>query len=95
MIGYPEVILIFLLVLLLLGPDELQKLARSLGNSIKEFKKAEMEASGEKNNLKDRQKDIDEKILKLAAEMGIDTKNKTIEQLVEELRIKIRKQADK
>jgi sec-independent protein translocase protein TatA len=95
MIGYPEVILIFLLVLLLLGPDELQKLARSLGNSIKEFKKAEMEASGEKNNLKDRQKDIDENILKLAAEMGIDTKNKTIEQLVEELRIKIRKQADK
>jgi sec-independent protein translocase protein TatA len=91
MIGYPEVIVILVLVLLLLGPEELQKLACSLGKSVKEFNKAQMEASGEKNNLKDHQKDMDEKIHKFATELGIDTKNKTTERLVEEMRIKMRK----
>lgn len=86
--------MILVLILLLLGPEELKKIARSLGQSVKEFKKAEAEASCKKNNLKDRQKDMDEKIHKFATELGIDTKNKTTEQLVEEMRIKMRNKAD-
>jgi Sec-independent protein translocase protein TatA len=43
MIGYPEVIVILGLSLLLLGPDELQKIARSLGTSVKEYNKLQDE----------------------------------------------------
>lgn len=84
-------IAILVLVLLCLRPDELQELARSLGKSVNEFNKAQMEVSGKKNNLKDHQKDMGEKIHKFATEMGIDIENRTTEQLVEELRIKMRK----
>lgn len=44
MIGTPEVILILVIALLLFGPDKIPELARTLGTSIKEFKKAQLEA---------------------------------------------------
>jgi hypothetical protein len=46
------------------------------------------------NCLKDHQTDMDEKIHKLAIEMGIDTKNMTTAQLVDEIRVKMRNKAD-
>jgi sec-independent protein translocase protein TatA len=39
-IGMPEIILIFLVVLLLFGAKRLPELARGLGKGIREFKKA-------------------------------------------------------
>lgn len=39
-IGTPELIVIFIIVLLIFGPAALPKLARSLGSSIREFKDA-------------------------------------------------------
>jgi len=44
MIGTPEVILILIVALLFFGPDKLPELARTLGTSVKEFKKAQIEA---------------------------------------------------
>ncbi len=43
-IGMPEIILILAIVLILFGPKKLPELAKSLGRSVKEYKKA----SGEK-----------------------------------------------
>ena len=95
MIGYPEMIVILVLALLLFGPDKLPEIARSLGRSAKEFKSAQMEAGSKINNLKEHQDGTDEKIYKLAIEIGIYTKNKTTEQLIEEIRAKVRTQTDK
>jgi sec-independent protein translocase protein TatA len=95
MFGTAELILILVVVLLLFGADKLPELARSLGKSAKEFKNAQMEVSSGINNLKEPQEGRDEKIHKLAAEMGIDTKNKTVEQLVEEIRVKVRSKDQK
>lgn len=37
--GYPELLIILAVVLLLFGATQLPKLARSMGTSIREFKK--------------------------------------------------------
>ena len=46
-IGLPELILILLIVLLLFGANRLPEIARSLGKSIREFKKASKDLSDE------------------------------------------------
>jgi len=43
MIGYRELLLVFLIILLLFGGKKLPELARSMGLATKEFKKARQE----------------------------------------------------
>ena len=40
MIGLPEILVILVIILLLLGPKKLPQLARALGLATKEYKKA-------------------------------------------------------
>ncbi|NJD78811.1 MAG: twin-arginine translocase TatA/TatE family subunit [Candidatus Methanoperedens sp.] len=91
MIGYPEMILILVIALFLFGPDKLPEMARSLGKAAGEFKRAQIEAEHEMNKaLNEPSNDKESKIKKLAVEMGLDVNNKTTEQLVEEIRTKIK-----
>lgn len=46
-IGMPELILIFLVILLLFGSKRLPELARGLGKGIREFKKATSDLTDE------------------------------------------------
>ena len=46
-IGFPELIMILVVALLVVGPSKLPELAKGLGKSIKEFKKA----SGEEEEI--------------------------------------------
>ena len=46
-LGAPELIIILLIVMLIFGGAKLPKLARSLGESSKEFKKGLAEGAGE------------------------------------------------
>ena len=46
-LGAPELIIILLIVMLIFGGAKLPKLARSLGESSKEFKKGLSEGAGE------------------------------------------------
>ncbi|OLC15733.1 MAG: Sec-independent protein translocase TatA [Candidatus Rokubacteria bacterium 13_1_40CM_69_27] len=43
-LGYQELLVILLIVLILFGANRLPELARSLGSSVKEFKKGVTEA---------------------------------------------------
>lgn len=107
MIGYPELIIILVIVLLLFGANKLPEVARSLGESAKEFKKAQVQTGNELKNSEESPKgnntnkdvnddaDSDKKIRKLAIEMGIDIKDKTIEQLTDEIRTRVTLRADK
>jgi sec-independent protein translocase protein TatA len=45
--GYGELILVLVIVLLLFGATKLPKLARSMGQSVNEFKKGMNEGTGE------------------------------------------------
>jgi len=52
-IGGPEIVLIFLLVILLFGADKLPKLARSSGEAMGEFQKGREDIERELNAAKD------------------------------------------
>lgn len=51
-LGFPELALILVVALLIFGPKRLPDLARSLGKSIREFKNAMNEASGDEESGK-------------------------------------------
>jgi sec-independent protein translocase protein TatA len=73
MIGYQELIIIFLIVLLLFGGSKIPELARGLGKGIREFKKAKddiREAIEKEEPGKPAEKTADKKDLK------IDSKDK-------------------
>ncbi len=89
-LGLQELILIFLAALFLFGPDKIPEIARSLGKATGEFKKAQMESEHELRRLPESLNEKDSKIHNLAKEMGLNVDNKTSEQLVEEIRLKIR-----
>lgn len=89
-IGTTEVLLILAVALLLFGADKLPEMARAMGRSMGEFKKAQRETELE---LKSLEKPIapaappgESEIRKLARELGIKTEGKTEEQLAGEIK---------
>jgi len=48
-LGGSEVMLVFLIILLIFGPSQIPKMARGLGQAMREFKKAQREISDEVN----------------------------------------------
>ena len=51
-LGYQELLIILVIVLILFGANRLPELARSLGSSVKEFKKGVNEVRGEDPSVK-------------------------------------------
>src|SRR3989304_7530314 len=90
MIGTQELILILIVMLFIFGDSKLPELARSLGKAAGEFKRAQVETELDIKRFNKPPDDKDIKIHNLAIEMGIDVKNKTSEQLVEEIRAKMK-----
>ena len=94
-LGQTEIILIVLVIVLLFGAAKLPELARSVGKSSGEFKKAQKQAEREYREF---EKSLDEeesaepetKIQKMAKEQGIDIKGKTDEQLLDEINAKLK-----
>jgi sec-independent protein translocase protein TatA len=88
MLGAEELIPIFAIIVLLFGASKLPELARSMGSSMGEFKKAQRESE---LSLKEFEKSITEptapksKIQETAQKLGIDIRGKTDDQLLEEI----------
>ncbi len=88
MIGTNEIIMIFAVVVLLFGATKLPELARSMGSSMGEFKKAQRESE---LNLKEFEKSLKEpvtpksKVQETASKLGIDIRGKTDDQLLDEI----------
>ncbi len=55
-LGYQELLVILVIVLILFGANRLPELARSLGSSVKEFKKGITEAKTDEGARKDEEK---------------------------------------
>jgi sec-independent protein translocase protein TatA len=86
-IGTAEILLILGVALLLFGADKLPEIARAMGKSMGEFKKAQREAELELKSLeKPVVQQTESEIRKLAREMGISIEGKTEEQLKEEIK---------
>ncbi len=84
------VILVFLAILILWGPQKLPQLARAIGQAKREFEKA---SKGIEEELKPKDKEavVDEKIVDLAKSLGISTEGKTREQILKEIMEKMKK----
>ena len=60
-LGFPELILIFVIALLVFGPKKLPELGKSLGKGLREFKKATEDIkSNWDEHIKDVEKSVDE-----------------------------------
>lgn len=89
MIGSEELIVIFAVAMLLFGANKLPELARSMGSSMGEFKKAQRESE---LNLRRFEKTLNEpsvpmntKIQETAKKIGIAINGKTDDQLLDEI----------
>lgn len=77
-LGWPELIIILVILLLLFGGSRLKGLAKGLGESIKEFKKASSEQPTVESDDK-------EAIAEAARKMGIKTEGKQTTQILKEM----------
>ena len=88
MIGTTELLLIFGVIVLLFGANKLPELARSMGSSMGEFKKAQTESE---LSLRGFEKSIKEstvsksKIQETAEKLGIEIRDKSEDQLLDEI----------
>jgi len=91
-IGVNELLLILILIFLLFGAHKLPELARSLGRSMGEFKKAQREAELELIEFERKvregkysEKEKREKLERIAKSLGIDPSGKSDDELIEEI----------
>jgi sec-independent protein translocase protein TatA len=79
-LGWPELIIILVILLLIFGGSRLKGVAKGLGESIKEFKKASAEEPEQKD---------EDTVLEAAKKMGIKTEGKTSAQVLKEMNEKL------
>lgn len=77
-LGWPELVIILAIVLLLFGGSRLKGLAKGLGESIREFKKA---SSGQAEKEKEEKGDL----IEAAKKLGINTEGKDKSQIIREM----------
>jgi len=88
MIGTQEIVMIFAVVMLLFGASKLPELARSMGSSVGEFKKAQKESE---LNLREFEQSLKDpmapktKVQETATKLGLDIRGKTDDQLLDEI----------
>lgn len=84
LIGWPELIVILVILIFLFGATRLKDLSKTLGESIREFRKS---SEGQPDTDKDEKEDI----IKLAKKMGISTEGKNVQQILKEIEEKTSK----
>lgn len=83
-LGWPELIIILFILLLIFGGSRLRGLAKGLGESVREFRNAQ---SGE--GATEEKEEKEEAVLEAAKKMGIETKGKDSKQILKEMNEKL------
>jgi len=78
MIGWPELILVLVILIFIFGASKMKDLAKGLGEGVREFKKATSEPP-------DDSEDINKNIIEIAQKQGIVTEGKDIKQILKEI----------
>lgn len=78
MIGWPELILVLVILIFIFGAAKMKDLAKGLGEGVREFKKATSESL-------DDSEDINKNIIEIAQKQGIVTEGKDIKQILKEI----------
>jgi len=87
-LGWPELTLIILILLLIFGPSKLPQLARSAGETVREFRKA---SAGTIETVGETVKPVEATIMDLAKTMEVNVEGKTPTQVAEEIVKKLKK----
>jgi len=87
MVGTQELILILAILLFVIGPKKLPQMAKELGRAIQEFRKASSTIVDTASSaFKD--EDAGETLLNIAKNLGIETENKSVTQLIDAIKEK-------
>ncbi len=87
MLGGLEIIVVFFIALLLFGPKKIPEIARTLGEAVREFRKASNPIPVETKTVR---KD-DELLTKVAKELGVEVEGKGREELAKAIIEKARR----
>ena len=93
MLSTGEILIVLIIALVLFGPNKLPELARAVGSALGEFKiaqkSAEFDLSGfdalnreNAEKKKQEEKELHEKLVKMAEDAGIETEGKTADELL-------------
>ena len=83
-IGPWEIALILVVVLILFGPKKLPELARSIGDALRQYRKAQ-EGVLEEPSKPQTEKSEKELLIETAKKVGIKTEGKTMEEISDEI----------
>lgn len=78
LIGWPELILILAILILLFGATRIKGLSKALGDGVRTFKRASSESP-------DQEDGTNEAVIEAAQKMGIKTEGKDIKELLKEM----------
>ena len=87
-VGPMEFILIFGAILLLFGPSKLPEIAKSIGEATRQYKKGMTEVKSDLQSgydSSDTPLTEDEKLIKTAEKLGIPTKERSIEDIAQDI----------
>lgn len=88
MFGGLELLVLFFIILLLFGPKKIPEIARTLGEAVREFRKASSSLQVETKVIK---RD-DELLMKVAKELGVGVEGKNMDEVAKEI-IEVTKKA--
>ncbi|ACB07872.1 twin-arginine translocase TatA/TatE family subunit [Candidatus Korarchaeum cryptofilum] len=90
-LGIWEILLLVLIALILFGPRKLPELARAMGEAVREFRKAASSTEeSQKSSSQSERTEGKSSIRELAISLGIDVSGKTDEEILEEIKSRIR-----
>jgi sec-independent protein translocase protein TatA len=79
MLGAPELLVLFFIVLLLFGPKKIPEIARTLGAAVREFRRAStLTPIADVGRGRD-----EELLLKVAKELGVEVEGRSVDEVAE------------
>ncbi len=80
-IGWPELVLVLVILIFLFGAKRIKGLAKGLGEGVREFKNATTDSSDDSDDSDD----VNKNIIEMARKQGITTEGKKITQILKEI----------
>ncbi len=80
-IGWPELVLVLVILIFLFGAKRIKGLAKGLGEGVREFKNATTDSSDDSDDSED----VNKNIIEMARKQGITTEGKKITQILKEI----------
>lgn len=81
-VGIPEIIVIMIIALIVIGPDKLPEIARTIGKTLSEFKKV---VDGVKSSIEEEQEGIEKSIDMPGHALSLENRHNTLKEDYDEV----------